>query len=506
MGVNNATDQRVPVLDAWVSLPLYDSLVTTNGQSNGLEGGASSLDGYSISCYPSHQLIGCTTNIMRGRNLYAQLITAIRQTVLLRGHSDAECRMFIDKDDRDRWQVTIGIASSTITSLKVSFDGTINPTTVSWANPRWLGFESLQDQPLEIVFEDTDHPLGGQGMYATTVYGPVGTWQPEHMGWTTLSDRTMNYRVTKSPYNSRTESRLFWGVNDMKTLRYEMVHAAALWRDRNADIPCEGWAAAAHMEKVSGTTAERVMPWWAQARPQRAERSSIIEEILWHKDGAEEDTIFFDPSDLNPLIWLDPNDWGTMFTDLAETTPVSAIDDSIAVWKNKGSAGAAGDFSMVTSAARPILGIGGVKFDATKSLEASALLPLMPFTIVALVDGLAADSGGRFLGAGPTFYMSRAGDFETRLKAFQLTTTPPRQLQVGTLTEKLFAVRAVQSSLRITTPGGNWQNAATAVNGSTAPMSIGQLFTGQSGNVFVFDRVLSDGELEQLFRWYDTQL
>lgn len=321
MGLSNLYDQKVPVLDAWTSFPLPQGLRLSYSGSITGGGGTSSvplerhslttLSGYSISCYPSHQLLGATPALMQGRNLYAQLITHIRTTLPV--GSNLQARMYVEPDTRGRWQVTIGIADPTIKldSLELTMplaygnshslaeygDGT------RWLSPEWLGFEPGNvNSTSSIVFTRSTHPKGGDGMYATTVYGTVGSWQPEHMGWTTVSDRTVNYRVAASPFSQRYETRLNWGQIDTKTLRLEMVHAADVMRDRNADIPCLGWAAAAHTAPLRGQTLERILPWWTRARPQMNPSTSTVgDNSFWHKDGVEKD-VDFDPASIPGLV------------------------------------------------------------------------------------------------------------------------------------------------------------------------------------------------------------
>lgn len=310
MGLNNLYDQSVPVLDTWV---VYDSTgrdrlfidgvpKTTYNPGHTIK----TYAGYSISCYPSHQLLGVTPAIAQGRNIYAQIATMMRDACVGAG---VPCRagMYVTQDARKAWQVSIGIVPTSSVfpdsielDIPTPFDNGEGPT--SWMSVRWLGFDTQNGSFTRIKFIREVHPEGGDGYWATTVSSPIGLWQPEHMGWTTRSDRAVNYRVAASPFSQRFETRLNWGEIDTKELRYEMVHAADVFRDRNADIPCDGWAAAAHTTPLNRSTLERLLPWWTRATPQgKMTTNNPRYNSLWHRDGAQED-IEFDPASIPGLV------------------------------------------------------------------------------------------------------------------------------------------------------------------------------------------------------------
>lgn len=311
MGVNNL-DQRAPALDVWVSLPQVGgskTLLITPESSAPVAYTGGSLDGYSISCIPGTAGGKYVTEpIARGRNIYAQLLAGIRSALGAGWVAD----VYIELDARNRYQVALRLARTPATAwteIRLRMPVVVDAIPSRWASARWLGFETADGQPMDIVFTSQTRN-GIAGLWAVTKYGPVGLWQPEHTGWTTLADREPNYRVTTSPYDGRIETRLFWGVRDTTTMRWEMVHAAQVYRDRNADIPCEGWASAAHLARLRGVTLERLLPWMAHARPQYLGPTGDVS--LWANDGvnnlsSDPAVHAYDPAWGCPIIaYLDP--------------------------------------------------------------------------------------------------------------------------------------------------------------------------------------------------------
>lgn len=214
----------------------------------------------------------------------------------------------------------------------------------------------------------------------------------------------------------------------------------------------------------------------------------------------------FDPSSLQPLIWLDPSDVATLFVDSAGTTPVLFSGDPVGLWRNKGTLGSDGDAAQPVSASRPTwtdAGGGAMAFESNQTMT-TGHVAAMPFS--AAVGWRRSPS---MTGAGHMLTTGGAGiqrwNINSQIGDGVQAIGP--SARTATVSDHEGAAYAAWStgSLKVRTLENQNENSTTVAPFTPQPTRIGLSYTGDVGHVLVFDRELTEEESTKLLSWMEAK-